>query len=110
MLAQCSAVGWHEGRNDIAAWWSLFLSVLREGYRDFAQKVDSASGRPTKSDLLRQAILDQVGPFTISKILIQVPTASPQLVKNVLLALKQEGAVKLTGRGRGALWQVTFGE
>ncbi len=105
VLAQCS-VGWHEGRNDIAAWWSLFLSVLRESYREFAQKVDSASDRPTKSDLLRQTILDQVGPFTLSEILILAPSASPQLVKKVLLALKQEGAVKLTGRGRGrgALW------
>lgn len=106
VIAQCS-VGWHEGRNDIVGWWNLFLSVVREGYRDFAQKVDSASGRPTKSDLLRQTILDQVGPFTLSEILILVPTASPQLVKKVLLALKQEGTLKLTGRWRGALWEVT---
>ena len=105
VLAQCS-VGWHEGRNDIAAWWNLFLSVLREGYRDFAQKVDSASGRPAKSDLLRQAILDQVGPFTLAEILALVPTASPQFVKKVLLGLKQEGILRLTGRGRGALCEI----
>lgn len=104
VLAQCS-VGWHLRENDIAAWWNLFLSVVREGYREFAQKVETASGRPTKSDLLRQAIMDQVGPFTLAEILALVPTASPQLVKKVLLALKQEGTLKLTGRGRGALWE-----
>lgn len=109
VLAQCS-VGWHLRENDIVGWWDYFLSIVRQAYQDFTQKVDSASGRPTKSDLLCQAILDQVVPFTLAEILALVPTASPQLVKNVLLALKQEGAVKLTGRGRGALWQVTFGE
>ena len=106
VLARCST-GWHAGENDIVGWWNYFLSIIREAYRDFAQKVETASGRPTKSDLLRQAILDQVGPFILSEILALVPTASPQLVKKVLLALKKEGAVKLTGRGRGALWEVT---
>lgn len=106
VLARCST-GWHEGENDIVGWWNYFLSLVREGYRDFAQKVETASGRPTKSDLLRQAVMDQVGPFTLSEILAQVPPASPQLLKKVLLALKREGTLSLTGRGRGALWEVT---
>jgi Fic family protein len=108
-LAQCST-GWHEGRNEIDAWWNYLLSIVREAYGEFAKKVENASGRPTKSDLLRRAIMDQVGTFTLSEILAMVPAASPQLVKKVLLSMKQEGAVKLTGRGRGALWEVTCKE
>jgi Fic family protein len=109
VLAQCSAK-WHEGQNDIDPWWNYFLSVLRQAYRDFAQKVETASGRPTKSDLLRRAIMDQVGQFTLSEILAIVPAASSQLAKKVLLAMKQEGAVKVTGRGRGAVWETTSKE
>jgi Fic family protein len=105
VLAQCS-VGWHEGENEIDTWWTYFLSILRHAYGDFSQKVESASGRPTKSDLLRQAIMNQVGPFTLSEIFATVPAASPQLIKKVLLAMKQEGVVKLTGRGRGAVWEI----
>jgi hypothetical protein len=108
-LAECST-GWHEGRNDIDVWWNYFLSIVRQAYGEFAKKVENASGRPTKSDLLRRAIMDQVGTFTLSEILAMVPAASPQLVKKVLLSMKQEGAVKLTGRGRGALWEVTCKE
>jgi Fic family protein len=59
-LAQCST-GWREGRNDIDLWWNYFLSIVRQAYGDFAQKVENASGRPTKSDLVRRAIMDQVG-------------------------------------------------
>ncbi|RJP53924.1 MAG: Fic family protein [Anaerolineaceae bacterium] len=69
VLARCSA-GCHEGQNDIAPWWNYFLSVLRHAYGDFSQKVENASGRPTKSDLLRQAIMDQVGSFALSEILV----------------------------------------
>ncbi|RJQ72326.1 MAG: hypothetical protein C4519_18750 [Desulfobacteraceae bacterium] len=62
------------------------------------------------SDLLRRAVMDQDGPFTLSEILAVVPAASPQLVKKVLLAMKQEGIVKLTGRRRGAVWEVNPGK
>jgi Fic family protein len=105
-LAQCST-GWHAGENDVGAWWNFFLSILRKGYGEFSQKVENASARSAKSDLLRRAILDQVGPFALAEILAVVPAASRQLIKKILQAMKQQGAVKLTGRGRGALWEVT---
>lgn len=60
-----------------------------------------------ESDRLRQAINDQVGPFTLSDILASVPEASPQLAKMVLRSMKQEDAIKLKGRGRGATWEAT---
>jgi Fic family protein len=106
VLTRCSA-GWHEGQNDIDAWWNFFLSVLRQAYGDFSRKVQDAAGRPTKSDLLRQAILGQVGPFTLMEVLALVPAASRQLAKKVLLSMKQEGLIRLTGQGRGAVWEVT---
>jgi hypothetical protein len=36
-----------------------------------------------------------------------VPAASRQLAKKVLLSMKQEGLIRLTGQGRGAVWEVT---
>ena len=105
-LAQCST-GWHAGKNDVGAWWNFFLSILRKGYGEFSQKVENASARSAKSDLLRQAILDQVGPFALAEILAVVPVASRQLIKKILQTMKQQGVVKLTGRGRGAVWEVT---
>jgi len=105
VLARCS-VGWHEGENDIVAWWNFFLSILRQAYTAFAHKVEHAAGRSTKSDLLRQAVMEQVGPFTHADILAMVPAASPQLVKKILREMRREGVVKLSGRGRGAVWEV----
>lgn len=106
VLAYCSS-GWHQGQNEIDRWWIFFLSVIRQAYTDFARKVENASSRSFKSDMLRQAVKDQVGPFTLSDILASVPEASPQLAKMVLRAMKQDGAIKLKGRGRGAIWEAT---
>jgi Fic family protein len=105
VLADCSR-GWHEGRNKIIPWWNYFLSVLRRGYREFERQVESTDARPAKSDLARQTILAQVEQFTLGDLAAQLPAASPQLIKKVLAELKNQGKVRLVGRGRGARWEL----
>lgn len=106
VLGKCSA-GWHEGQNDIGPWWDYLLSILRQAYREFSEKVENASGHPVKSDLVRRIIMEQLGPFSLSEILALAPSVSPPLVKKVLMSAKRKGTVKLSGRGRGALWELT---
>ena len=105
VLKLCSH-GWHEGKNEIVPWWNYFLGLLRNAYKELERRVESVEGRPAKSDLVRQTVLAQVDPFTLADIAAQLPVASPQLVKKVLAELKRTGTVRLTGRGRGALWEV----
>ena len=105
ILKLCSE-GWHEGKNEIVPWWNYFLGLLRNAYKELERRVESVEGRPAKSDLVRQTVLAQVDPFTLADIAAQLPVASPQLVKKVLAELKRTGTVRLTGRGRGALWEV----
>jgi hypothetical protein len=105
ILGLCS-VGWHEGKNEIIPWWNYFLGILRLAYRDFGRQIEFTRARPAKSDLVRQFVLSQMEPFTLAQLIAQFPSASPQLVKKVLSAMKQKGEVQLEGRGRGARWQV----
>ena len=105
VLAACSQ-GWHEGRNEIVPWWNYILSVLRRAYKEFERQVESVEARPAKTDLVRQTILVQVETFTLSDLAAQLPAASPQLIKKVLAELKKQGKIHLTGRGRGARWEV----
>ena len=106
ILRTCSE-GWHEGSNEIMHWWSYFLGVLRSGYREFERQVESSGLRPAKSELVRRAVLEQAGRFTLADLGQQTPAASPQLIKKVLAELKREGKIRLTGRGRGAYWELT---
>jgi len=105
ILKMCSQ-GWHEGKNEIIPWWNYFLSALRRAYKEFEQQVESVEARPAKSDLVRRTVLSQVEPFTLADMAVQLPSASPQLIKKVLAAMKDAGQVKLAGRGRGARWEI----
>lgn len=105
VLGDCSR-GWAEGKNQILPWWNYFLSLLRTAYRELETQMDSASARPAKSDLVRRTVLEQVEEFTLSDLTAQLPAASRQLIKKVLIALKKSGRVHLTGKGRGARWRV----
>jgi len=99
--------GWHEGKNEIVPWWNYFLGTLRNAYQELERQVESAGGRPAKSDLVRQAVSAQVEPFTLADMAAQLPAASSQLIKKVLAEMKEGGLVRLAGRGRGARWEVT---
>jgi len=105
VLGECST-GWHDGTNAIVPWWHYFLGFLRRAYQQFAAQVESTSRRPAKGELVGNAILSQVGPFTLGDLRGQLPGVSVQQVKKVLGEMKKAGQVRLTGRGRGARWNV----
>ena len=105
VLEACSN-GWHEGANEIVPWWNFFLAVLRSGYREFESQVESSSARPAKSELVRRVVMEQLGRFTLADLVVRSPGTSPQLIKKILAELKREGRVRLSGKGRGAEWEV----
>jgi len=104
-LGECSQ-GWHEGVNPILPWWNYFLGMLRRSYADFSRQVESCAGQPAKSELVRRAILAQVGDFALAEIQGQLPGVSVQLIKKVLAELKAARRITLRGRGRGARWVI----
>lgn len=108
VLGECSR-GWHEGKNVIVPWWNYFLGFVRRAYQGFAAQVESASRRPAKGELVRNAVRAQVGPFTLGDLRGQLPGVSVQQVKKVLGEMKKAGEVRLVGRGRGARWEVIGG-
>lgn len=105
ILHRCSQ-GWHKGDNEIAPWWNYFLTILRRAYQELETNVESVSGRVAKGDLVRQVVATQVGPFTLAELRASLPAVSVALVKRVLGEMKKSGEVRLTGRGRGARWEV----
>jgi Fic family protein len=104
-----SSVGWHEGNHDLIPWWNYFLGVLRAGYKEFADKAESRSGGTAKSAAktaaIREAALGQGGPFQLADLSAELTGVSSQMIRKVLTALKSEGKLRLSGRGRGAWWE-----
>ena len=105
ILGRCSQ-SWHESENEILPWWNYFLSILRQAYREFEEKITSTEMHSAKSDSVRKLICSQVEQFTLAEISRQLPSVSSQLIKKILSELKAKGIVTLRGRGRGARWEV----
>ena len=98
---------WHTAQHDIVPFWNYFLGIIKEAYRELAEKVSLQEGYSEgKSELIRQKVLTQMGPFALSDIMRELKSASPQLIKKVLSQLKEEGRLVLAGKGRGARWRV----
>ena len=105
VLAECSK-GWSKGENEILPWWNHFLGILRHAYQDFERQMELTGDRPPKTDLVRQTVLNQVETFTLADLAAQLPAVSRQLIKKVLSQMKDEGMVQLSGKGRGARWDM----
>lgn len=107
---QKSSQNWHEGKQDIKPWLHYFWGVLIKAYRELDEKVvDIKSGKGSKTEMIRQAVNNQVGPFSIAELQNQLPTIGRAMIKLVLADLKEEGAIELQGKGRGAQWVKRLG-
>jgi Fic family protein len=101
-----SSQGWHHGKHDLIPWINYFLSTVRLAYGEFEKRFESVKASGGKSELVRQTIARQTGPFSLSDIRSQCPSVSPQAIKKVLKKLREEGRVRLSGKGRGARWHL----
>lgn len=101
-----SSKGWHEGRHDPWPYINYVLFILKEAYRDFERKLQSAAvQKGEKSSLIFNAVQNMNEPFKISMIKEEVPGASLELIRKVLKNLQAEGRVKCLGRGPNAQWK-----
>ena len=101
-----SSHGWHEAKHDLIPWLNYFLSTVRLAYRTIEKRVEKVVASGGKSELVRQAIARQTGPFSLADIRSQCPSVSAPAIKKVLSQLRDDGRVRLSGRGRGARWHL----
>ena len=73
--------------------------------REFEERVGTIEqGRGSKGDRVRAQVLGRNLPFSISEIEQACPGVSRDMVRLVLRAMKSEGLIASTGKGRGAKW------
>jgi len=103
---EASSLGWHDGNHDAAPWVGYFWGVLLRAYAEFEERVGViGGGRGSKTQRVRDAVERRVGPFQISDIEMDCPGTSRELIRKVLRALRDEGAIVSEGVGRGARWR-----
>lgn len=102
---EASSEGWHQGKHDALPWLDYFLGMLTAAYKEFEERVRGVRGeRGTKAGMVRTAIARRHAPFRISDIERELPEVSREYIRKVLRQLREEGRVRLEGRGRGSTY------
>ncbi len=102
---EASSQGWHEAKHNVHPWLNYFWGVLLRSYREFEERVGTlATGRGSKTELVRSAIDRRTAPFTISDIGSDCPGVSREMIRIVLNTMRDEDRLGLKGRGPGARW------
>lgn len=102
---EASSQGWHEGRHDPHPWLNLFWGVLLAAYREFEERVGTlGTGRGAKSAQVRAAVARRNLPFRISDLERDCPGVGRDTIRQVLRQLRDDGALRVEGRGPAARW------
>ena len=102
---KASSQGWHEGEHDPHPWLNYFWGMLLRAYHEFEERVGEVrSKKISKTEQIRLAVERRAVPFSISDIEKELPHISHDMVRNVIRELRDEGAITLQGKGRGAKW------
>ena len=103
-----SSQGWHEGKHDPWPYINYVLSILKNAYREFAERVGEVKApRGAKRDQVLMGmnkLIVRPGGFTISELELTCPGVSRDMVRRVLREQQLAGAVECQGRGTGARW------
>lgn len=82
--------------------------MITRAYKEFEERVGAIErGCGAKGDRVRAEILKRNLPFSISETEEACPGISRDMVRVVLRAMKAEGLITLTGKGRAAKWEQT---
>jgi Fic family protein len=102
--------GWHEAAHDPMPWVAYFLGVVKAAYDEFARDAGSQrDGRGAKTELVRQAIGQMLGDFSISELHQRCPSVGWDMLRHVVRQERDAGRLEATGRGRGARWRRVSG-
>lgn len=104
---EASSAGWHEGKHDPHPWLNYFWGMLLKAYHELEEGVRGmGTGKGTKGEQVRQAVLKRFLPFSLSDIEEDCPLVSHDMVRIVLRQMKEEGLISPQGKGRGAKWVI----
>lgn len=105
-----SSQGWHDSTHDPMPWVAYFLGVVKAAYEEFARDVgELRDGRGMKTQLIRQAMEQMVGDFSISELHHRCPSVGWDMLRHVLRQEKEAGRLLPVGKGRGSRWRKVVG-
>ncbi len=101
-----SSQHWHEAKHDIEPWLYYFLGTINSAYREFEQRAGGIKpSRGAKTELITQAINNQLGEFSVSDIERLCSGISRDMIRVVFRQLQKGKKITCLGKGQSAKWK-----
>jgi Fic family protein len=101
-----SSQRWHEARHNVMPWAHFFFATVLTAYKEFSERAGELSvRRGAKTEIVRDAILKQHGDFTMTEVRGACSGVSPDMIRKVFRALKDEKKIVCLGKGKSAKWR-----
>ncbi len=101
-----SSQNWHQAKHDINPWFHYFLGTVLSAYKEFEERAASFKPiRGAKTELIKQAIENQIGDFTLSDIMNACPGISRDMIRVVFKKLASEKLIICLGKGKSSKWK-----
>ena len=101
-----SSQKWHPSKHDIFPWLNYFLVAVLGAYKEFEERAGNIKpSRGAKTEIVKKAIKNQYGEFSISDIARACPNVSRVMIKKVLFEMQKDNKIKCLGKGQSAKWQ-----
>lgn len=98
---QDSSRDWHTNENSYFSFMKNFLSTLYKCYKEFDKRFSIVNGkRISKSDRIKQTVLNSILPISKAEICEFLPEVSPTTVESVLGKMVKNGSVRKLGQAR----------
>ena len=102
-----SSQDWHKTKHDVMPWFHYFLSTIVSAYKEFEQRAGHLKpGRGAKTQIVSQAILNQLGEFSISDVERECRGVSRDMIRVVFRQLQDEKKIVCLGKGMSARWKI----
>lgn len=96
--------GWHEGENDVTPFIVYLLGIILSCYRDLDERLLLVEEKLPAIEMVRSAVIKQIGKFTKNDILEYLPTLRRAAIEKALKALVDEGVIERHGGGRSTFY------
>jgi Fic family protein len=101
-----SSLGWQKSKHDVMPWFHYFLGTIVSAYKEFEQRAGQLKpSHGAKTQIVSQAILNQLGEFSISDIQRECPGVSRDMIRVVFRQLQEEKRITCLGKGKSARWK-----
>ena len=100
-----SQLGWNEGREDVTPFVKFFLTVLRDAYREFEDRIDIFGEKQSAFEIVRNAA-HRTRSFTKAEMQQLCPTIGKTSVESSLRKLVELRELTKEGSGRATFYKV----